>query len=184
MSADAFVGYDDLIGELRRLGVERRSGVLFIATGDNEGGHLTLRDGVIVAARFRRKTGLEAAYDLRKIRTVRFTFTRDLPETPDPRQALSPTAVWAVLTDTPEATPSLADRHGAVRNILITALTEYLGPMAAVVVRDQLRDAERAGGETADVVETLARGIDDPAAAAAFRAQATAALSARAARRH
>ena len=47
MSADAFVGYDDLIGELRRLGVERRSGVLFIATGDNEGGHLTLRDGVI-----------------------------------------------------------------------------------------------------------------------------------------
>ena len=56
--------------------------------------------------------------------------------------------------------------------------------MAAVVVRDQLRDAERAGGETADVVETLARGIDDPAAAAAFRAQATAALSARAARRH
>ena len=36
--------------------------------------------------------------------------------------------------------------------------------MAAIVVRDQLRDAERAGREPADVVEPLARLIDDAAA--------------------
>ena len=64
-----------------------------------------------------------------------------------------------------------------VHNILTAALVEYLGPMAAIVVRDQLRDAERAGREPADVVEPLARLIDDAAGAAAFRAQATSALA-------
>jgi len=180
MSAE-FVGYDGLLAELRRLNAERRTGILFIATGDNEGGQLALRDGLIVAARFRRKTGLEAAYDIRKIRRVRFTFTRDLPETPDPR--LSSTTVWSVLTDTPEATNGHADGNGAIRNILTAALTEYLGPMAAIVVRDQLRDAEGAGREIADVVEALARGIEEPAAAAAFREQVITALAARAPRR-
>jgi len=46
-------------------------------------------------------------------------------------------------------------------------------------VRDQLRDAEHAGRGPADVVEALARGIEEPAAAAAFRARVTAALAAR-----
>ena len=66
-----------------------------------------------------------------------------------------------------------------VHNILTAALVEYLGPMAAIVVRDQLREAERAGREPADVVEPLARLIDDAAGAAAFREQAAAALAAR-----
>src|SRR5882672_9070255 len=100
MSAEAFVGYDELIAELRRLAAERRTGVLFIATGDNEGGQLALRDGLIVAARFRRKTGLEAAYDIRKIRRVRFTFTRDLA---------------------PEGSNGHTDGNGAIRTILTAA---------------------------------------------------------------
>jgi hypothetical protein len=70
-----------------------------------------------------------------------------------------------------------------MRNILTAALTEYLGPMAAIVVRDQLLDAERAGREPADVVEALAKSIDDPIGAAAFREHATAALAARTPRR-
>jgi hypothetical protein len=90
---------------------------------------------------------------------------------------LSPTAVLAIVTGAGGA-------HGhadnlVVHNILTTALVEYLGPMAAIVVRDQLRDAERAGREPADVVEALARMIDASAAAATFREQATAALAAR-----
>jgi hypothetical protein len=178
VSADGFVGYDELIGELKRLNADRRSGVLFLATGDNESGQLALRDGLIVAIRFRRKTGLEAAYDLRKVRTVRFTFTRDLPDTPDPLHPVSSSTVWAALTDATEPSPAVAEA-GVVRNILITALTEYLGPMAAVVVRDQLRDAERTGRDAAEVVEALAKGIDDPAGAIAFRENVTAALVAR-----
>jgi len=174
--SDGFRGYDDLIVELRRLCAERRTGTLFIATADNEGGQLGLHDGIVVMARFRRKTGMEAAYGIRKIARARFTFTRDFVESPD--ASLSSTAVLSVLTDA-EPPRALADSHGTLRTILTAALTEYLGPMAAIVVRDHLRDAERAGRGPADVVEALARGIEEPAAAAAFRARVTAALTAR-----
>jgi hypothetical protein len=179
MSADGFISYDALLAEIRRLSADRRSGVMFIATSDNQGGQLTLRDGLIVGVRFHRKYGLEAAHELRRVQSARFTFTRDLPETPDPRQAVSATAVWAALTSGREGNH---DAHGAIETILTKALAEYLGPMAALVVREQLRDAERAGRPPADVVEALARGLDDPAGAAAFREQATAALAR--ARRH
>src|SRR5436853_5171120 len=97
MSADGFVGYDALIAELRRLNADRRTGVLFIATADNHGGQLALQDGLIVAVRYRRKVGLEAARELRAIRTVRYTFTRELAATADPR--LSSSAAWSVVTD-------------------------------------------------------------------------------------
>jgi len=155
---------------------------LFIATADNEGGQLALRDGLIVAARFRRKTGLEAAQGLRKIGRARFTFTRDFVEALDPRHPVSSTAVLSVLTDT-DVAHGLADGHGAIRSILTAALTEYLGPMATIVVRDQLLEAERAGRGPADVVEALAKGIDDPVGAAAFKEHVTAALATRAATR-
>src|SRR5262249_43245398 len=151
MTGDALRSYDELIAELRRLGLERRTGTIFIATADNESGQIGMRDGLIVHARFRRKTGLEAAYLLRKIGKARFSFTKDFVETTDP--SLSAGAVIAVLTDVemPVAAPPVAptDReavrradheavrradHEAVRRVLTKALTEYLGPMAAVVV--------------------------------------------------
>mgnify|MGYP003693632615 CR=1 FL=1 len=83
---------------------------------------------------------------------------------PDPRHPLSSTAVLAVLTGAGGANGH-ADNL-VVHNILTAALVEYLGPMAAIVVRDQLRDAERAGREPVDVVDALARLIDDTAGAA------------------
>jgi len=195
MTGDALRSYDELIAELRRLGLERRTGTIFIATADNESGQIGMRDGLIVHARFRRKTGIEAAYLLRKIGKARFSFTKDFVETTDP--SLSAGAVIAVLTDVeipvaphapspaaPHVAPhGAAPDHEAVRRVLTKALTEYLGPMAAVVVRDQLREAERAGREPADVVNTLARSIDEPASASEFKRQATAAL-ARVARSH
>jgi hypothetical protein len=184
MTGEALRSYDELIAELRRLGLERRTGTIFIATADNESGQIGTRDGLIVHARFRRKTGIEAAYLLRKIGKARFSFTKDFVETTDP--SLSAGAVIAVLTDVemPVAAPHVAPNdHEAVRRVLTKALTEYLGPMAAVVVRDQLRDAERAGREPADVVNTLARSIDEPASASEFKRQAAAAL-ARVARSH
>jgi hypothetical protein len=175
MAADPLMGYDELLAAIRRLCVERRTGTLFIATADNEGGQLGLRDGLVVAARFRRLTGLDAAHAIRKIRLARFSFTRDAVEPPDPHRPLSHGAVLSVLTDA-EAPASFVESYGVLRATLITALTEYLGPMAAIVVRDQLAEAERAGREPAEIVEALARLIDDPAGAAAFRTQMRAAL--------
>jgi|SRR5882672_837195 len=175
MSADGFVGYDALVAELRRLNAERRTGTIFIATADNHGGQLALQDGLVVAVRFRRKIGLEAVLELRMIGAVRFTFTREQIAAADPR--LSSSAAWSALTEA-VGSHGHADGHG-MHTILTAALTEYLGPMASIVVRDQLRDAERAGRELSEVVEALARGVDDPAAAAAFRTQARAALAAR-----
>jgi len=173
---DALGGYEQLMAELKRLCAEGRTGTLFIATSENHAGQLGLRNGVVVAVRFRLKTGLEAARALAQVRAARFTFMRDLVEPPDPRQPLSSTAVLAVLTGA--GAGGNADTLVA-HNILTAALVEYLGPMAAIVVRDHLREAERAGREPADVVDALARLIEDSAGAAAFRQQATAALAAR-----
>jgi hypothetical protein len=209
MSTDDYRSYDELIVELRRLCAARRTGTLFIATADNEGGQLGLRDGLVVTARFRRKTGIEAAYGLRKIGKVRFTFTRDFLEAAD--RTLSSGAVLAVLTDTelpphpltpahpPASVPPLApvapvappppdeahattapppvDTREAIRAALTAELAEYLGPMAAVVVREQLLEAERAGRDLGDVVDALAMAIDDPAAAMTFKKHARTALA-------
>jgi hypothetical protein len=186
MNGDAFRGYDELVTEIRRLGVERRTGTLFLVTVDNESGQIGLRDGLIVHVRFRRKSGVEAAYVLRKIDKMRFSFTKDFVETTDP--GLSSGAVLAALTDVEmpgigwhQAPPHLPHHspgtQEAVRRVLTEALTEYVGPLAAVVVRDQLREAERAGREPADVINALARGIDEPTSASAFKRQATAGLA-------
>jgi hypothetical protein len=215
MSADDYRSYDELIVELRRLCAARRTGTLFIATADNEAGQLGLRDGLVVTARFRRKTGIEAAYGLRKIGKVRFTFTRDFLEAAD--RTLSSGAVLAVLTDTelpphpltpahpPASVPPLApatpvapvtpvappppdeahattapppvDTREAIRAALTAELAEYLGPMAAVIVREQLLEAGRVGRDPADVVDALAMAIDDPAAAMTFKKHARTALA-------
>jgi hypothetical protein len=186
MTGDAFRSYDELVSEIRKLGLERRTGTLFVVTVDNESGQIGLRDGLIVHVRFRRKIGVEAGYVLRKIDKMRFSFTRDFVETTDP--GLSSAAVLAALTDVevpaigwhqappppPQQSPGAQE---AVRRVLTEALTEYVGPLAAVVVRDHLREAQRAGREPADVVDALARGIDDQASASAFRRQAAAGLA-------
>ena len=177
MKGDALGSYEQMMAELKRLCAEGRTGTLFIATAENHAGQLGLRHGVVVAARFRLKTGLEAARGLAQVRSARFTFMRDHVEPPDPRHPLSSTAVLAVLTGVGGS--SGQSDNLVVHNILTGALVEYLGPMAAIVVRDQLRDAERAGREPADVVDALARLIDEPAGAAAFRKQAAAGLAAR-----
>ena len=177
MKGDALGSFEQLMAELKRLCAEGRTGTLFIATSENHAGQLGLRNGVVVAARFRLKTGLDAARGLAQIRSARFTFMRDLVEPADPRHPLSSTAVLTILTGAGPA-GGQADNL-VVHNILTAALVEHLGPMAAIVVRDQLRDAERVGRAPADALEPLARLIDDAAGAAAFRAQATAALAAR-----
>ena len=84
MSAEPWLGYDALIAELRRLPAEHRTGTLFIATADNHGGQIALRDGVIVAVRFHRRNGMDAAREIRTLRTVRFNFTRELGVSPEP----------------------------------------------------------------------------------------------------
>jgi hypothetical protein len=96
MSPEAFRTYDDLIAEVRRLCAERRTGTLFIATADNEAGQITLRDGLVVAARFRRTAGIEAAHSLRKITRARFSFTPDFVEAPD--SSASAVGILSVLT--------------------------------------------------------------------------------------
>ena len=96
MTTDALRSYDELIAELRRLCTERRTGTLFIATADNEAGQITLRDGLVVAARFRRTTGVEAAHSLRKITRARFSFTPDFVEAAD--SSASAVGILSVLT--------------------------------------------------------------------------------------
>jgi hypothetical protein len=181
MSAETLVPYPELVAEVQRLCAEGRTGTLYIATARNEAGQIGLREGTIVSVRFHLRTGLDAVRGLREVKAARFSFMADVVEAPDLRQAVSSTAILALLTNT--ESNSHAEASAGMQRILTGTLTEYLGPMAAIVVRDQLRDAERAGRSTAEIVEALARSIDEPTGAAAFRQQALDALAARAGRR-
>ena len=181
MSADTLVAYAELIAEVQRLCAESRTGTLYIATARNEAGQIGLRDGVIVAVRFHLRSGLDAVRGLREVKAARFTFMAGVVEAPDLRQSVSSSAILALLTNTANAMPP--DASAALQRILTSTLTEYLGPMAGIVVRDQLREAERLGRDPGEIVDALARHIDEPAGAAAFRQQATAALAGRTGRR-
>jgi hypothetical protein len=103
MSPEPLRSYEELIAEVRRLCGERRTGTLFIATAENEAGQIALRDGLVVAARFRRTTGLEAAHNLRKITKARFSFTPDFVEATD--SSASSIGILAVLIRAPASPP-------------------------------------------------------------------------------
>ncbi|HEY3097336.1 MAG TPA: DUF4388 domain-containing protein [Methylomirabilota bacterium] len=103
MSPEPLRSYEELIAEVRRLCGERRTGTLFIATAENEAGQIALRDGLVVAARFRRTTGLEAAHNLRKITKARFSFTPDFVEATD--SSASSIGILSVLIRAPASPP-------------------------------------------------------------------------------
>lgn len=182
MSGEPPLGYAQLMAELRRLCAERRSGTLFIATASNQSGRIGLRDGNIVSMRFQLRKGLDAVGEISKVSSARCTFTDHAAEEADPRAPLPPTRdVLRLLTGTDTGAPppsgQLSDTDLLrAQNVLAPALAEFLGPMATLIVREQLLDASRHGYDIRKAIEAIAKQIEDPAKAALFKQQVLARL--------
>lgn len=170
-SGDASLGYRDLIGEVRRLSAEGRTGTVFITTADNHSVRFVLRGGTISAVGFGLQTGLAAVTSITRITGGRLSFS-DEPLQHESQAELPPTA--ELLTLLSGAAADAGDGGGAGPGLMATSLNrssaileaelvEYLGPMARVVCND--------------VIEGLARELGDRDKAARFTERVRARLA-------
>jgi hypothetical protein len=170
---DTVLTYGQLIGELRRLCVQHQTGRLFITTSDNHSVSFGLQNGVIVALSFRNQTGLEALAAIQRVHKGSASFSSGLP--PKSQPGLPPTSELLSLlqkaaTDPAdaEAGPRLVNETVARSRAVIEAeLTEYLGPMARIVVEEHVAAAH----DLTDFIDSLAGELNDPAKSATFKAR-------------
>jgi hypothetical protein len=194
------VPYRQIVAELAALCRAKRTGTLFIATTDNQSARIGLREGEISSLAFRNQRGLEALIHLRKIVAARINFTDtvmdrgprgDLPMTVDLLDMLDTNDPPALVPTPPEPGPALAGATGPppaapsadaqltkVQAMIEAELTEYLGPMAAVICREHIARAAAASPphDVRQIVEALAREIGDRAKEERFRQQVLARL--------
>ena len=186
------ISYGELVKELGALCAANRTGTMFIATTDNQSARIGLRDGQIVSVVFRTRRGLEAADHLRKITGGRFSFSEavvdrvssdNLPPTPallgllageasplPPSLPRAPSASPARPPSSPPVPPSSSPAPAAGRaalsraqSIIEAELTEFVGPIAAVLCREHIARAERTGTpfDWPGLVEAIGREIGD-----------------------
>jgi len=200
------VPYRQIVTELAALCRARRTGTLFIATTDNQSARIGLKEGEISSLAFRNQRGLEALIHLRKIVAGRISFTDavmdrgprgDLPMTVDLLGMLDTVELPVVAEHpaepspppraapasrgpaTPPAVAPPADAQMARAQAVIEAeLTEYLGPMAAVICREHMARAAATSPppDVRQIVEDVAREIGDRAKEERFRQQVLARL--------
>jgi hypothetical protein len=185
-SGDAGLGYRELIGEVRRLSAEGRTGTVFITTSDNHSVRFVLRGGTISAVGFGLQTGLAAVTSITRIIGGRLSFSDGLLQH-ESQAELPPTA--ELLTLLGGAAADAGDGGGAGTGLLATSLNrsstileaelvEYLGPMARVVCNEHLTRAARSGATSLnDVIESLARELGDRDKAARFTERVRARLA-------
>src|SRR4029453_12943821 len=162
---DSVLTYGQLIGEVRRLCAQHQTGRVYITTSDNHSVSFGLQNGAIVALSFRNQTGLEALAAIQRVHKGSLSFSSGLP--PKPQPGLPPTPellslLQAAATDPADAAdagPQPVNEAVARSRIVIEAeLTEYLGPMAPIVVEEPVPAAH----DLTDFIQSLARGANAP----------------------
>jgi hypothetical protein len=181
--SDPVLTYRQLIGEVRRLCAQRQTGWVFITTSDNHSVRFGLQNGVIIAIVFRNQTGLEALASIQRVLKGSLSFSSGLPN-PKPQADLPPTHELLALLqsaatdhpDEPDPGPGPLDEALARSRAAIEAeLIEYLGPMARLVIDEHVAAATNLN----DLIDSLAREINDPGKSASFRARVRERLASR-----
>lgn len=175
------IPFTQLIAELRQLCRERRTGMVFITTDDNQLAQLILENGNIVYLFFKTQRGENALRALRQYNTgsLRFapgpipTFRSELPPAEEVLESLQTaddqTLPEPIIDPTEEATappPSgrmeLSERN---KSILLEELTELIGPMAIIVCQEKLRSFH----DLHTTIDVLGSALPDAAQATRFK---------------
>jgi hypothetical protein len=175
MPRDGILNYDALIQEVRRLCLEARTGTIFIATSENHAVRIVIQRGEITHLVARGQVGAAAIAALKEISGGRLTYSDSAADGGKP-QSLPPTSeLLAMLSGEdstpPAATATLLTTLQQARAIIESELTEYLGPMAAMVYEEMLGHIRRGKGPTTlrEAIDHLAAELSDPAKASRFK---------------
>lgn len=174
----AALTYAQLIDELRRACVEKRSGTMMIATQDNQLARVSLQDGEIVSINYRLKNGREAIPLLRDIKEARVRFSQGRTAAGGDQGGSLPSTVDIMLMlsgDKAAAAPATGtvstDQVPQALKVIEAELIEVLGPLASIVWTEHLERLGKpvAAGKLRTLVDGLAKEIGDPAKVQAFK---------------
>jgi hypothetical protein len=186
MPRDDTLSYDALIRELRRLCLEARTGTLFIATSENHAVRVVLQRGEITHVVARGQMGMAAVASIKQITGGRLTFSEDAIDGGQP-QALPTTSELLAMLGGGEptasggvATAALLANLQRARAIIEPELTEYLGPMAAMLYEELVARIGRGTGPATfnEAIDHLAGELRNPAKAVRFKDSVRARLAA------
>lgn len=151
------IPFTQLIAELRQLCRERRTGMVFITTDDNQLAQMVLENGNIVYLFFKKQRGEGALQSLRQYKTggLRFApgpippYRSELPSAEEVLDYLQPAddealpAPTSAPTEEATAPPTSGPLGLSEQNksILLEELTELIGPMAIIVCQEKLRSS-------------------------------------------
>ena len=124
---------DQLIGELRQLCREGRSGTLFVTTDDSHPARFALREGAIAGIVYRTKSGLDAIQFIKEIRGGTFSFSNSsiflsgtvpLPSAPEIFRLLSSVSEPIAPRSVPAKKILVVEDSGITRRVIAKALTD------------------------------------------------------------
>lgn len=169
MSTDEYLGYRQIMAELRKAVHSKRTGTLFVATEDNNLLRVTLADGQITSLSYRRRHGTGAVPLVRTIAGGRVRFSggsgqgdkSELPTTEHLLELLDAAA-------TPAPRIASGRTKGEMLRIIQSDFVDILGPVAHVIWEEQIGQ-----GYTSieSLIGNLAQQIPDEHQAREFVAQ-------------
>jgi hypothetical protein len=155
-----------------------RSGTLFIITADNHVAQFILRNGEIVGLSYRLVRGLDALPSLRTFTAGRYRFVEEpiartdpgLPPTPDLLALLTPEHAGSGESPPSSPPPHMKQACESARALIEPELTEFLGPMAALICQEHLARLPVLTSlhHVTRLVEAIAKEIGDPTKEAQF----------------
>jgi len=177
MPRDDTLSYDALIQEVRRLCLETRTGTIFIATSENHSVRIVIQRGAITHVIARGQAGMAALAPIKEISGGRLTYSEGAIDAGKP-QSLPPTSELLAMLSGEDPTSSVGAVTTALlthlqqsRGIIEAELTEYLGPMAAMVCDEMVARIRQGKGPTtlAAAIDHLAGELSDPTKASRFK---------------
>jgi hypothetical protein len=185
MNQETYVSFTEIVAELKQVCAEKRTGIMYITSGENRSAQLMLDRGEIVYLYFFNKRGRDALRLMSEIETGRFRFQdgstpslrTDLPGTEDILNYLS-ISIEALAGEPgvskqvkfPGVTVAASDEGSDTltvtqKRILEESLASYIGPMAAIICEDHLETV----GTIDKAIALLAAEIPSSAQAQTFR---------------
>jgi hypothetical protein len=174
---------DELESEVARHVRERSSGTLFVRTADNHWGCFVFSAGAIVSVMCRGVRGTKSLVHLRKISQCTYRFDtnallgEDAGDLPSTEEILEQLGGGDIETLQRPIGLSAAE----LKQTVSTAAVSVLGPMGALVCDEQFARAGMLSGmeDVEQLLRAIAREIDDPDEAKAFRDEVIAAATPR-----
>lgn len=185
MTNEQFIPFAEIVAELKSVCAEKKTGVMYITSEENQSAQLMLDDGEIVFIYFFNKRGRDALRPLAEIDAGRFRFQEgggsslrtELPRTEDILRYLSAASgldpVSGADSESVNGGKIAGDKKNGVmltqeqKRVLEDRLAGYIGPMAAIVCEDHFDSA----GGIESVINLLAAEIPAESQAESFRSE-------------